>query len=399
VRDLQWMRRAIAIARWGMGWTHPNPRVGAIAVRGGRVIGMGAHLAWGGAHAEAQLLRSMREGALAGSTVYVNLEPCAHAGKTPPCAPALVRAGIGRLVSAIVDPNPLVAGKGIACLRAAGIDVQTGIGARAAVELNAPFLWHLRTGQPLLTLKVAASLDGRNAAPDGTSRWISGEVARERVHAWRAGVDAILTGSGTFMSDLPQLNARPRRLPGSRARAPALDPLPAWPHQPARVLVDSRARCAAREEWLDHLGASPGGPWIVVCGERAPQPAVRSLESRGVSIWRLPAGNGGSGVDLAALARELAKHGWLDVLVECGPTLASALARDGLIGRIRLFQAPMLLGGARTWIADAGVDSLSDGVRFTRMRVARLGDDALTTVWNADVARCLDDAQAGSGEA
>ena len=399
VGDERWMRRALAIARWGMGSTHPNPRVGAIAVRGGRVIGLGAHLVWGGPHAEAQLLRAAPEGELAGSTVYVNLEPCAHAGKTPPCAPALVRAGIVRLVAAIVDPHPLVSGKGLACLHDAGIDVRTGIGARAAAELNAPFLWHLRTGRALLTLKVASSLDGRIAAQDGTSRWISGEVARERVHAWRAGVDAVLTGIGTFMSDRPRLSARPRRVPGSRAHAPGDESLPVWPHQPARVLVDSRARCASRDEWLDHLGTSPGGPWIVACGESAPQDAIRSLETRGVRIWRLPPGRGGSGVDLSALVRELAEHGWLDVLVECGPTLASALVREGLIGCIRLFQAPILLGGERTWIGDAGVDSLTRGARFARMRVVRLGDDALTTVWSGDVARCLDEAQARSGAA
>jgi diaminohydroxyphosphoribosylaminopyrimidine deaminase / 5-amino-6-(5-phosphoribosylamino)uracil reductase len=399
VQDLQWMRRALAIARRGMGATHPNPRVGAIAVRDGRMIGMGAHLAWGGPHAEAQLLRSLPAGALAGATVYVNLEPCAHTGKTPPCATALVEAGIGRLVAAIVDPHPLVSGRGLGCLRAAGIAVETGVGARAAAELNAPFLWHLRTGQPLLTLKVAASLDGRSAARDGTSRWISGEVARERVHAWRAGVDAVLTGSGTFTSDRPRLNARPRRRPGSRAQAPGTDALPAWPHQPARVLVDSHALCATREAWLDHLATSAGGPWVVACGERASQSAIRALEARGTAVWRLPAGHGGSGVDLAALALELAKHGWIDVLVECGRTLASALVRDRLVGCIRLFQAPMLLGAERTWIGDAGVESLNGSARFTRMRVVRVGDDALTTVWSCDVARCLEEAQARPGAA
>jgi diaminohydroxyphosphoribosylaminopyrimidine deaminase/5-amino-6-(5-phosphoribosylamino)uracil reductase len=367
--DARWMAMALRLAHLGCGTTHPNPRVGAVAVRGGRCVGAGAHLAFGGPHAEAFLLSAARRAELAGATLYVTLEPCAHRGKTPACAPALVAARLRRVVAAIEDPDPHVCGKGFAILRAGGLEVVSGVMARRAAEVNAPFLWHRHSGLPLMTLKVAASLDGRIAAGDGTNRWVSGEAARACVHRWRSEADAILTGRGTLVTDRPRLSARLRRDPLAALRR-RMGVAGGGRHQPVRIVVDSRCRTGADDELLAHMAESPGGRWVLACGARAPRAARKRAERHGVEIWTLSGQRGGGGVDLLSLAREMAQRGLLDVLVESGPTLASSLVQAGLVGRLRVFHAPLLLGGAWTW-------------------VRRLGDDVLTEAWHADVERCL----------
>jgi diaminohydroxyphosphoribosylaminopyrimidine deaminase/5-amino-6-(5-phosphoribosylamino)uracil reductase len=389
--DARWMAMTLRLARLGCGGTHPNPRVGAVAVREGTCVGAGAHLAFGGPHAEAALLEAARRDALDGATLYVNLEPCAHRGKTPACAPALVAAGFRRVVAAIEDPDPHVCGKGFAILRQGGVEVVRGVAARGAAEINAPFLWHRRSGLPLLTLKVAASLDGRIAAGDGTSRWVSGNAARERVHRWRAEADAVLTGRGTFFADRPRLNARPARdaFAGLRRRVAGVSD--GGRHQPARIVVDSRCRTGGDESLLAHMAATPGGRWVLACGAHAPQAARTRAERLGIEIWTLGDQRGGGGVDLVSLAREMAHRGLLDVLVESGPTLASSLVRAGLVGRLRVFHAPLLLGGPWTWLREIGAETLSSGVRFTRTRAVRLGDDVLTEAWHPDVEQCMAD--------
>lgn len=399
--DRRWMRVAIRAARLGRGRTHPNPRVGAVAVRDGRLIGIGAHLACGGAHAEASILAVRGSAALRGATVYLTLEPCAHQGRTPPCAPALVAARIGRLVAAIGDPHPLVSGRGFACLESAGIPVERGLGAGAAAKLNAPFLWHLETGLPLITLKVAASLDGRQAAEDRSSQWISSPAARERVHLWRAAADAILTGRGTLVADRPRLTARPSRDPLAHLRRRVLspDPPPTWPPQPVRVVVDSRARVAQDGALLDHLTQAPGPGWIVACGARAQRRDRDALAARGIETWEIPEEHGGGGVDLRALAARMAARGWLEVMAESGPTLANALLRERLVGRLRLIQAPLLLGGPWTWTRALGVESLSEAERLEGLRVTRSGPDALLSAWKPEVARCLERAAGRAGAA
>jgi len=396
------MRLALKAARLGRGSTHPNPRVGAVAVRAGRCLGVGSHFACGERHAEAALLAAAGPGALEGATVYVTLEPCAHEGRTPPCAPALVDARIGRLVAAIGDPHPLVSGRGLAILRGAGIPVETGVCAAPAAALNAPFLWRLRGGRPLVTLKIAASLDGRQAAQDRSSQWISSEASRLRVHQWRAAADAMLTGLGTLTDDLPRLTARPGRDPLARLRraAAAGCPPPAWPRQPARVVADSRARSGSDDRLLEHLAGSPGGRWIVACGARAPREAIARLSGRGVEVWVLPEGHGGSGVDLAALADRLAERGFLEVMAECGPTLSNALLRERLVGRVRLVVAPLLLGGEWTWTREIGVGTLPEGLRLGPLRVTRAGPDLLVEAWESRVEACLEEAaSAARGEA
>ncbi|MFH1143111.1 MAG: bifunctional diaminohydroxyphosphoribosylaminopyrimidine deaminase/5-amino-6-(5-phosphoribosylamino)uracil reductase RibD [Candidatus Eisenbacteria bacterium] len=422
--DRDWMRLALRLARLGMGRTHPNPRVGAVAVGDGRLLGMGAHLVFGGPHAEAMLAGLSPEGptcpgadaalrigargaraarSLEGATVYVNLEPCAHQGKTPPCASALALHGVRRVVAAIADPHPLVSGRGLSFLREAGVEVFTGLLAPAARRLNAPFLWHLQAGRAMVTLKLAASLDGRLAARDGGSRWISGEASRELVHRWRSECDAVVVGRGTFESDRPRLTARPTRDPlaGLRLRlremAGGAAAAPGWPHQPVRLVVDSRARLGNRDD-IPFGREDGGGPWIVACGARAPSRSIARLEARGAQCWRLPEPRGGAGVDLPALMRRLALEGLLDVLVEGGPALANSLLSARLVDRLRLFQAPCLLGGDRTWTEDLGVSQLSERVALARCGARRVGDDLLITGWNPALASLLDGVEAPLGD-
>jgi diaminohydroxyphosphoribosylaminopyrimidine deaminase/5-amino-6-(5-phosphoribosylamino)uracil reductase len=372
------MRLALAVAALGRGRTHPNPRVGAVAVRDGRVVGLGAHLAFGGPHAEAALLASTPPADLRGADVYLNLEPCVHHGKTPPCAPALERAGVARVVAAIGDPDPRVRGRGLASLEAAGIATEIGLLEAAARQANAPFLWWQAHRGPWVTVKLATGLDGRAAAADGTSRWISGPEARDRVHRWRAQADAILVGHGTWRTDRPALTARPGGDPLARLRARVAGDGAPWPHQPARVVLDSACRTADDAALLDRV-ANPdgGGPWIFACGRGAPLARRRRLESLGAACWVLPEGGNGPGVDLEALLARLAGEGHLDILVEGGAALATELLRRDRVAVLRLFVAPMLLGGDRTWVRDLGPTSIRDAVRWGAMRATPVGKDVL----------------------
>jgi diaminohydroxyphosphoribosylaminopyrimidine deaminase/5-amino-6-(5-phosphoribosylamino)uracil reductase len=380
-QDVRWMRRALQLARRGLGRTHPNPRVGAVAVRDGRLVAEGAHLRFGGPHAEAELLAVADPGELRGATLYVTLEPCAHDAKTPACVPALLRAGIRRVVAAIRDPDPRVDGRGFAELRRGGVAVSVGAGASAAARLNAPFLWRHLRGRALLTLKIAGSLDGRLAAADGSSRWITGGRARRWVHRWRSQCDAVLVGRGTFAADRPRLSARVGKGEEGRGRAAA--------PQPARIVVDSRASLAEREDLLAALSGTSGGPWVIACGPRAPEERRRRLEAAGARCWVLPEGPGGSGVDLSTLAERLAGEGWLDVLVEGGSALASALVREGLVDRYRVFLAPRLLGGPRTWLGEAGVGRLDEARPLGPLHARRVGRDLLVTAWSRAAADTL----------
>jgi diaminohydroxyphosphoribosylaminopyrimidine deaminase / 5-amino-6-(5-phosphoribosylamino)uracil reductase len=397
--EAHWMRLALSLAALGRGRTHPNPRVGAVAVRGGRAIGVGAHLRCGGPHAEAVLLGGAAAGGFAGATVFVNLEPCAHHGRTPPCAPSLARAGVARVVAAIEDPDPRVRGRGFDGLRGAGIEVEIGRGARAARLANAPFLrWQARR-LPWVTLKLALSLDGRIAAPDGASRWISGPEARERVHAWRAGCDAIVIGRGTWTADRPRLTARPARDPLARLRARVAGSGGGWPPQPARVVLDSRARTAGSDELLARVAsADGGGPWIFACGRLAPAGHLKRLEAAGARCWVLPAPGGSDGVDACALLERLAQEGRLDVLVEGGATLATELLRAGAIQRLRLFLAPTLLGGERVGVGDLGIESIAGAIGWRDLRARRIGRDLLVSAFSPEAEALLADGVSRVGE-
>lgn len=323
-RDLRWMDRALEQAARGVGLTSPNPAVGAVLVVDDRVVGEGAHLRAGGPHAEAAALAEAG-GAARGATCYVTLEPCAHFGRTPPCADALIQAGVARVVVAGRDPNPAVDGRGLARLREAGVSVTTGVRAAEARALNRAFLFAVGRRRPHVTLKSALSLDGKIAAADGQSRWITGEAARLEGHRLRFEADAVLVGVGTVLADDPQLTVRhPDR--------PAKEPL--------RVVADSRLRTPTGARVV-HAG-DPART-VIACVAPAPAERAARLAETGVQVLELPAESGR--VDLGALLEALRGRDVLGVLVEGGSELGGALAEAGLIDRVAFFLAPRLLGG------------------------------------------------------
>jgi len=352
--DAWCMDLALALARRGEGTTDPNPMVGAVVVRDGRIAGLGFHERPGAPHAEAVALAAA--GPLAqGATLYVNLEPCDHYGRTPPCTQAIVRSGIRRVVAAIEDPDPRVRGRGFAALRAAGIQVEVGLRADEARELNEPFLKYAATGRPFVLLKAAVSLDGRIATSTGSSRWITGRLARAAVHRLRARYPAIMVGAGTALADDPELTARTE---------------PPAPRQPLRVVVDSRARLPISARMLRAPGTT-----VVATTPLAPPERVRALEEAGAEVLTLPSSAGR--VDLPALLDALGRRGITGVLLEGGSTLNGAMLAQGLVDKVMFFVAPMLIGGQRApgAIGDPGVRELSEAARLTGVRWQAYGAD------------------------
>jgi diaminohydroxyphosphoribosylaminopyrimidine deaminase/5-amino-6-(5-phosphoribosylamino)uracil reductase len=323
-QDRAWMARALDLAARGLGLTSPNPMVGAVLVRDGDIVAEGAHLAAGGPHAEAVALEAAGRRAR-GATCYVTLEPCAHHGRTPPCAAALIAAGVSRVVAACRDPNPLVDGQGLAAIEAAGIAVSVGVGSTEARALNRAFFCAMTRGRPHVTLKSAVTLDGRIAAGDGASRWITGEAARLEAHRMRFAADAVLVGIGTVLHDDPALTVR---VPG------------APPKEPFRVVADSRLRTPPGARLIDS-----GQPSRVVvgCVRPAPTAAAARLRARGVRVLELP--ESGGHVDLGALLAALRDIDVISVLVEGGAEVAGGLLDRDLVDRVAFFLAPRLVGG------------------------------------------------------
>jgi diaminohydroxyphosphoribosylaminopyrimidine deaminase/5-amino-6-(5-phosphoribosylamino)uracil reductase len=355
--DEAWMARAVTLAEGGRGTASPNPMVGAVLVRDGRVVGEGFHRAAGLAHAEAMALAAAGELA-AGATCYVTLEPCAHHGRTPPCADALVAAGVARVVAAVPDPDPRVGGAGLARLRAAGVRVEVGTGAEAAAEQNAAYLTHRRLGRPRITLKAAASLDGKVAAPDGTSQWITGPAARADAHRLRAEADAVCVGAGTALADDPRLTVR---LPGWSGR------------QPLRVLVDAAGRVGADGHLFDGEAET-----LVATTPAAPAAAVDAWKAAGaeVLICEPTAAVGRGRVDLRDLTKALGERGVLELLVEGGPRLQASLWAAGLADRLVWYLAPLAIGGeGAPGLLGSGAATLADARRLRLASVDRLGQD------------------------
>jgi diaminohydroxyphosphoribosylaminopyrimidine deaminase / 5-amino-6-(5-phosphoribosylamino)uracil reductase len=353
--DEAWMARAVALAEGGRGTASPNPMVGAVLVRDGRVVGEGFHRAAGLAHAEAVALAAAGELA-AGATCYVTLEPCAHHGRTPPCADALVAAGVARVVAAMPDPDPRVGGAGLARLRAAGVRVGVGTGADQAATQNAAYLTHRRLGRPRITLKAAASLDGKVAAPDGTSQWITGPAARADAHRLRAEADAVCVGAGTALADDPRLTVR---LPGWSGR------------QPLRVLVDAAGRVEATGHLFDGEAET-----LVATTPAAPAAAVDAWKAAGAEVLMCEPTPTGRAVDLHDLTRALGERGVLELLVEGGPRLQASLWAAGLADRLVWYLAPLAIGGeAAPGLLGAGAATLADARRLRLASVDRLGDD------------------------
>jgi diaminohydroxyphosphoribosylaminopyrimidine deaminase/5-amino-6-(5-phosphoribosylamino)uracil reductase len=353
--DLAAMHEALALAHDGIGLTDPNPRVGCVIHSAdGRVIGRGHTQAAGDAHAEVMALRDARARGHdpRGATVYVTLEPCAHHGRTPPCVLALIEAGVARVVVAVGDPFPQVAGAGIEALHRAGIAVQIGLLAEPARELNIGFFSRVLRGRPWLRLKVAASLDGRTALDDGTSQWITSEAARTDGHAWRKRAGAVLTGIGTVRDDNPRLDVR--LVPTAR--------------QPLRVVVDSQLGIDPAARILQ-----PPGPALVYTAsdDAARQ---RALERAQVEVARLPATADGK-TDLNALLRDLARRGINELHVEAGHKLNGSLVRAGLVDEVLLYQAPRLIGPGREIAALDPLARLDQAVALEYLDVQRIGPD------------------------
>lgn len=351
--DARFMRLALRAARRGLGRTSPNPPVGAVVVQRGAVIGTGYHRRAGAPHAEVEALH--QAGARArGATLYVTLEPCAHFGRTPPCTEAVLASGLRRVVIASLDPNPRVAGGGAEKLRAAGIEVVCGVLREEGDALIAYFRKHVTTGRPFVTLKLAASLDGRIATASGESRWITGEASRRHVHRLRAVHDAVLVGAETAIRDDPELTCRLR---GGR------DPL--------RVVVDGRLRLPTDAKLVRTAGTTPT---LVFTARDAEPRRVASLRQAGVDVVLLPQRRG-----LLAWPRildELGQRGVASVLVEGGSQVAAGLLTGGLVDRLNLFLAPKLIGGdGRAVIGPLGLRRLRQALTCGRLEVRRFAQD------------------------
>ncbi len=350
--DIDGMRAALAQAQKSLYTTTPNPRVGCVIVREGEVIAEGHTQPAGFAHAEAHALHHAAENGVdvRGATVYVTLEPCSHHGRTPPCADALIAAGVARVVVAIEDPNPQVSGQGIARLRAAGIAVELGVLAAEAREMNIGFLYRMQHGRPWVRMKIAASLDGGTALQNGESQWITSSQAREDGHAWRAQACAILTGIGTVQQDDPQLNVR------------AIE----TPRQPRRIIVDSRLEISPAAKVLQG-----GGSWIIAAIDDPDRAAQLCADGHEVIV--LP--NDSGKVDLGELMHELGRRQINELHVEAGFKLNGSLLNAGVVDELLMYIAPCLLGPAQGIARLPLLEQLSDRLTCRFQEVRQIGPD------------------------
>lgn len=351
------MRLALRLAGRGAGRTSPNPLVGAVLVRGGRIIGAGYHRRAGGDHAEIAALK--RAGRRArGATLYLNLEPCSHQGRTPPCALSLIRAGVRRVVVGMVDPNPLVSGKGIRKLRQARIRVDTGLLERECRRLNEAFSKHITRHVPFITLKLAASLDGRIATSTGDSRWVTGPLSRRYVHKLRDQVDAVMVGAGTVLADDPRLTCRLR---GGR--------------DPWRVVLDGRLRIPLKARVLRRRDPEKT---IVVTGSRAPAGKIETIRGSGATVWQLPVRAGR--ISFTVVLKKLGKMGLLSVMIEGGATTASWALKEDIVDKVLFFYAPKLIGGeGKGMIESLGIRQMAQCKRIKDIEIKKLGDDLLVS--------------------
>lgn len=365
VTDEYFMREALRLAQHAEGRTSPNPLVGAVIVRDGRIVASGWHRKAGTPHAEVHALR-MAGDLARGATLYVTLEPCAHYGRTGPCAIAVRDAGIARVVIGMQDPNPLVAGKGIKILKDAGIDVTVGVLEDEARRLNEVFLHYITTGLPFTVVKCAMTLDGKIATAAGDSQWITSEAARHRVHALRDRYDAILCGIGTVLADDPSLTTR---LPDRVGK------------NPIRIIVDSQARTPLHS----HVVTDGLAKTILAVSDAAPVERVQALEKAGVEVFRCGKMESGPAshalVDLPCLMKELARREIASVLVEGGGRVNFSLFSAGLVDKVLAFVAPKIVGGAaaKTPVEGAGFQRLSDAVELTSLTAETVGADILLT--------------------
>ncbi len=358
--------RAIELAGRGTGSVRPNPVVGAVIARDGEVLGEGWHERFGAAHAEVNAIEACGMADLSGATLYVSLEPCCHEGKTPPCTEAIVQAGIGRVVVGSDDPTEKASGRGLGILRDEGIEVVMADGelATRARLLNQAFRKHARVARPWVLFKSAMTLDGKVATRAGDSQWISGEASRALAHRWRASVDAVVVGIGTALADDPQLTARPDGTPADPAE------------QPRRVVFDSLARLPPNSQLL---AAVPEIPLTVIVSRAAARADTDALEAAGAQV--LVATGENEPARVRSALDQLGQDGVASLLLEGGPHLAGAFLDAGEIDEIRLFLAPLLLGGrtARDPLEGEGVERISEALRALTFDCERIGEDLLVS--------------------
>lgn len=353
--DRKFMRRAIELAKKGEGFTSPNPMVGAVIVKNGRIIGEGYHERYGGLHAERNALASVTESPK-GAVIYVTLEPCCHYGKQPPCVDAILEAGIARVVTGSDDPNPLVAGKGFKKLIEHGVEVTTHVEKEACDALNPVFFHYIQTGLPYVAMKYAMTMDGKIAAYTGQSKWITGEEARAFVQKLRHRYTGIMAGAGTVLADDPRLTCR---IPGAR--------------QPVRIICDTRLRIPFDANVVETAKEIP----TILATCQADPDRIRPFEEKGCQVLTLPEEDGH--VDLRTLMRELGKRQIDSILLEGGGTLNWSVLKSGIVQKVYCFTAPKLFGGidARTPVEGRGVASPGEAFSLTHLKVTQVGEDLL----------------------
>ena len=354
--DHAFMAQAIALAKRGIYSTHPNPRVGCVIVKDGKIVGEGFHIRAGQGHAEVNALTMAGDNAQ-GATAYVTLEPCSHHGRTPPCAEALVKAGVARVVAAMTDPNPQVAGRGLKRLRDAGIEVSSGVLEAEARALNLGFFKRMEKGLPYVRIKLAMSVDGRTAMQSGESQWITGPCARQMVQRLRAESGAIITGADTVLLDNARLTVRGDEL-GLEGEALAL----ATERAPLRVLIDGKRRVPVTAPFFSAPNAL-----VASCQE---DPA---LHEAGIAHWQFA----GENVDLRALLKKLAEQGVNEVLVEAGAALAGAFAAQNLVDEYLIFMAPKLMGSSARALLDLPISQMQDAKDLEIVDIRAVGQDWL----------------------
>ncbi len=357
--DIMYMKMALEEAVKGIGFTNPNPMVGAVIVKDGKVLAKGYHHCCGQGHAEVEAFRAAGDADVTGATIYVTLEPCSHYGKTPPCADLIVSKKVGRVVVAALDPNPLVAGRGIRRIREAGIEVETGVLAEESCRLNEIFMTYITRKEPFVLYKSAMSLDGKIAAPNGESQWISCEESREQVQKLRNQYMAIMVGIGTVLADDPMLTCR---ISGGK--------------DPVRIVVDSALRTPVESKLVRSAGDVP---LIIACHENASKEKEEILAAKGARIIRagLPDGR----VDLKALVRILGQEGIDSILLEGGGTLAFAAFEAGIIDKVQFYIAPKIIGGtaSMTPLGGPGIAHLKEAWALKELSAQKVGEDICLT--------------------
>ena len=360
--DHQYMAKAIQLARKGLYTTHPNPRVGCVITKDNRIIGEGWHQRAGQAHAEINALSGLSPQQTQGATAYVTLEPCSHTGKTPPCSQALIKAGIRRVVVAMQDPNPLVAGKGLQQLRAAGIETHAGIMQSAARALNPGFIKRMEHGIPWVSIKLAMSLDGRTAMASGESKWITSPEARRDVQFLRAKASAILSGQGTVLADNPSLNVR--------LNAEELG-ISGTVRQPQRIILDPQCLTPADAKMLDLPGKT-----LIITQQSQQSTSVQALQNKGAEIITLPADHHSNHLPLTEVMQILAKQEINEIHVEAGATLCGALLQEKLVDELIIYMAPHIMGAeARGLLKLPGLEHMQDRINLQINDIRAVGKD------------------------